>query len=225
MICRSCHQDVPSFIRGARAYCTACGAPMPIFSVTTAVNVAGQPAKIGGGIAGVLGWAVLTCGAVAALIVGGLAQALFAASAGLWVGGVVGLITLLVSLPLILGGRKLRRSGEQTEVQAQQRALLTLAAKSGGVLLARDAARGLAVSEETADALLTDLVKRSDGRVTLEVDDNGALSYVFHDLAPAPRARVAAQPWRVPAQAPRVIDAELIDEVEDERARPRNLVR
>jgi len=32
--------------------------------------------------------------------------------------------------------------------------------------------------------------------------------------------RVAAPPWRAPAQAPRIIDAELIDEVDDERARP-----
>jgi hypothetical protein len=227
MICRSCHQDAPSFIRGARAYCTACGAPMPLVSVRTAVNVAGQPSKIGGGIAGVLGWLVLTLGALAALIVGGLAQAIFAASAGLWLGGIVGFFTLLVALPLILGGRRLRRSGEETAVMAQHQALLSLAAQRGGVLLARDAARGLAVSEEEADALLTDLVKRSDGRVTLEVDDNGALSYVFTDLvaAPGPRVRVSAQPWRVPAQAPRIIDAELIDEVEEERARPRHMVR
>jgi hypothetical protein len=199
---------------------------MPIFSVPTAVNVAGQPAKIGGGIAGVLGWVVLTCGALAALVVGGLAQAIFAASAGLWLGGIVGFFTLLVALPLILGGRKLRLSGQETAVAAQQQELLRLARQRAGVLLVRDAARGLAVPEEEADALLTDLAKRSDGRVTLEVDDDGALSYVFADLVPAPRVRIAAQPW-IPAQvkAPRIIDAELIDEVEDERARPRHLVR
>lgn len=220
MICRSCHQDAPAIVRGARAYCTACGAPTSMFAAPEAVNVAGQPARIGGGIAGVVGWAALACGAALALIIGGIAQALFAASAGLWLGGVVGFITLLFALPLILGGRKLRRSGEDRVLQVQEQAVLSLAARHGGVLTVGDTARALDVPEAAVDALLTSLVKREDSHVTLEVDDNGALTYVFQDLVKAPRVRVAAPPWRAPAQAPRIIDAELIDEVDDERARP-----
>lgn len=226
MICSNCHQDAPSFVRGARAYCTACGAPMPIFSAPEAVNVAGQPARIGGGIAGVLGWVALSAGIAAALVLGGIAQAIFAASAGLWIGGVVGFCTLLVALPLILGGRRLRRSGEDRVLEVQQQALLSHAAQRGGVLSARDGARVLSLSEAEADALLTTMAKGSDGRVTVEVDDDGRISYVFHDLVKAaPRARISEQPWRAPEKAPRIIDAELIDEVEEERARSRQVVR
>lgn len=231
MICRKCHQDAPAIVRGARAYCTACGAPTTMFAAPEAVNVAGQPARIGGGVAGVLGWAALACGIVAALVVGGIAQAIFAASAGLWLGGVVGLLTLLVALPLILGGRQLRRSGESRVVQVQEQAIVSLAAQRGGVLTVSDTARALDVPEAAADALLTSLAKREDAHVTLEVDDNGGLSYVFHDLVTAPKVRVpvepvrVSQPWRVPAPAPKIIDAELIDEVVDERAEPRHLVR
>ena len=54
-------------------------------------------------------------------------------------------------------------------------------------------------------------------------DDNGALSYRFVDLVPstpASRVRVADQPWTAPVRvaaapaAPRVIDAELIEDEE-----------
>jgi hypothetical protein len=240
MICPHCHQDAPTIVRGMRAYCTACGAPAPLSSVaasvagvTGAVNVAGQPARIGGDVASVLGKATLTVGAVFALIAALLASIIFHAQTVLIVAAVVLVLTLLVAVPLLVGGRRLRQVGDERVQAVQEHAVFALAAQRRGVLSVGDVARALSVREEEADALLTALAKRPDGRVTLEVDDDGALTYLFHDLRPtgaqrAERVRVAEppQPWRAPsrvsATAPgqRVIDAELIDEEEEARAQP-----
>src|SRR5690242_11940476 len=119
MICPRCRQDAPTLVRGVRAYCTACGAPRPLADAAGAVNVAGQPARVGGSVAGVLGRVVLVTGLLVAFVLGSLAKAIFAMGAALWVGGFVSVITLMVALPLILGGRKLRKSGEERSRAAQ----------------------------------------------------------------------------------------------------------
>jgi hypothetical protein len=208
MTCPYCHQDAPPIVRGFRAYCTACGSPRSIVTAAAAVNVAGQPARLGGDIAHALGWLALAGGLAFALVLGAIAYFLFALTAALWVGGLIAFGALAVSLPFILGGRRLHQAGEDRVHAAQEHAAFALAARRRGVLTAREVARSCALREEEADALLTDLARRQDGRVTLEVDDDGGLSYVFHDLLPtAPRVRVAPVPWPT-----RVIDAELIDD-------------
>ena len=211
MTCSNCHQDAPSFVRGVRAHCSACGAPRSLVETGAALNASGQTAKVGGGVAGVIGWVALVIGLTVALILGGIAS-LF--SAGLWVGGVIAFVTLAVSMPLILGGRRLRRDGEGRARVAQEHAVFALAARQRGVLTAREVARSLALREPEADALLTALAKRPDGRVTLEVDDDGGLSYVFHDLRPsAPRVRVReVDAPGMPVPSARIIDAELIED-------------
>ena len=222
MICPRCRQDAPSIVRGARAYCTACGAPRSLTTASTAVNVAGQPARVGGNVVGVLGKVALFTGLMVALVLGGFAGALFTAASALWVGGTLSVLTLMVAIPLILGGRRLRQSGEGQSRAAQEQAVFTLAAQRRGVLTVRDVAAALSIREEDADAVLTSLAKRPDSGVALDVDDNGGLSYRFIDLVPstASRVRVADQPWTAPVrvaaqpQAPRVIDAELIEEEE-----------
>jgi hypothetical protein len=237
MSCPNCHQDAPTIVRGMRAYCTACGAPRPlvasVVSEAGAVNIAGQPARVGGSIAGGLGVAALIAGAVLALIFGGLAGLIFTVSTAIWVGGTITALTLLAALPLILGGRRLRQAGEGRVREAQEHAVFSLAAQRRGLLTVRDVARALSVREAEADALLTDLAKRPDGRVTLDVDDEGGLTYTFHDLRPAAagRVRVAEQPWQTPTRvaqpgaAPRIIDAELIDEEGAPPAAARRAVR
>jgi hypothetical protein len=224
MTCPRCLQDAPTIVRGVRAYCTACGAPRPLATVPTAVNVAGQPARVGGGVAGVLGKVALVTGLLVALVLGSLANAIFpAATLGFWLGGVISVLTLMISLPLIFGGRRLRRSGESQIRAAQEQAVFGLAAQRRGVLIVRDVALALSLEPGDADALLTSLAKRPDAGVALDVDDNGALSYRFVDLVhstPASRVRVAEQPWAPPvrvapaAPAPRIIDAELIEDEE-----------
>ncbi len=235
MTCPHCHQAAPSIVRGMRAYCTACGAPRSVASAVEAVNVVGEPARLGGGIASALGWVVLALGLLISLGLGGAVYALFALfalSGGLWVGGVLAALTLLVALPLLLGGRRLTQVGDGRAHAAREHAVFGLAARRRGVLTVREVAGALSLREDEADDLLTALAKRPDGRVTLELDDDGGISYVFHNLRPVTtaRIRVPEQPWTVPVtmgtpvrvapSAPRVIDAELIED-DDALARPR----
>jgi hypothetical protein len=221
MLCPHCSEDVPPIVRGVRAYCSVCGVEQPLMAVPGAVNVAGRPARVGATVAAALGWLVLFGGGFFALLLGGLVS-LVSAQAGLFVGGAVGGISLLVWLALILGGNRLRRAGDDRTQSAQERVLHALAAQRGGALTARQAARALSIPEEEADALLTAMAKRHDGRVTLEVDDGGGISYVFGDVLVGrgvARARVAA-----PATA-RVIDAELIEDDEPVHAAQRRAAR
>ncbi|MFT3767126.1 MAG: hypothetical protein QM820_16640 [Minicystis sp.] len=221
MICPNCRQDVAPIVRGVRSYCTACGGSMPFTAAPEAVNVAGQPAKVGGGIAKAFGWFVLGLGMLVTLGMGAVAGALFTAATALYVGGFFAVLTLLVAIPLLLAGKKLQESGASRELQARERAVLALAAKHRGVLTVPNVARALEIQDADADALLTALAKRPDGKVTLEVDDSGTITYVFRDLvaaaAPQQRVRVGGEGWRVPNAEPakpgaRVIDAELIEE-------------
>jgi hypothetical protein len=215
MICPRCHLDAPPVVRGVRAYCTACGAPRSLLDAPEAVNVAGQPHKVGAGIASVLGWVGLAVGLCLALFVGGIGYLAFSVATSLWVGGPIALLTLLITIPLLLGGRRLNQKGDARARAAQEHAIFTLAAQRRGVLTAREVARALEIPDAEADALLTALAKRPEGGVALEVDDNGAITYQFTDLLAAPRVRVAPQQGPAPQQ---VIDAELIDAEEEAAA-------
>jgi hypothetical protein len=219
MICPSCRQDVAPIVRGVRTYCTSCGAALPFTAAPEAVNVAGQPAKVGSGIVRVLGTLVLVGGALIAMFFGFLAW-LFSAAVPLYFAGFFTVVALIAALPLFFAGKKLSEAGDDSKRAAQERAVFTLAARQRGVLTVATVARALSIGEPEADELLTALAKKPDGRVSLEVDDNGGLSYVFRDLVPATnpasRVRVSADGWRAPAPPPeakpRVVDAELVDE-------------
>jgi hypothetical protein len=206
---------------------------MPILAAPEAVNVAGQPAKVGGGIVKALGWVAVAGGALIALFFTFIAWAL-STVVPLYIAGFFGIITAMIAIPLLLAGRSLRRAGETRELAARERAVFALAAQRRGMLSVPIVARALEIQEADADALLTALAKRPDGRVALEVDDNGNLTYVFRDLvaaAPSPqKVRIDGGAWRVPAdaQAPgqqRVIDAELIEEEHDAQAPGRRATR
>jgi hypothetical protein len=207
MICPNCRQDAPTIVRGVRAFCTACGAPRALLG-NNAVNVAGKPMKVGGGIASVMGWVVLAFGSFASIVIGALFNMLWsvagsaaAGTIGLIVGGFFGAVTLVVALSLLLGGRKMSQTGEGDRRKVLEQGLFALAGKQRGSLTPRDAARHLQITEVEADTLLTDLVKKGDNRVTLEVDDDGTLRYTVPELlppvridpavAPSPKVRVA----------------------------------
>jgi hypothetical protein len=224
MICPNCRQDAPTVVRGVSAFCTACGAPRSLLD-NTPVNVAGKPSTVGGSVAGVLGWLVLLGGLTVAGTIAALLQWLF-------VGGVVGfvlgvpiaLLSLIAGLALILGGRKLRQSGEARAKNAHEEAIFAIARRRQGNVLAADVARALSMSEAEADALLTDMAKRPEAQVTLEVDDNGELRYLVPRFAPA--LRVPPQPSprvRVPPVPPsaEVLEAEALSEEEREQHRRR----
>jgi 4-amino-4-deoxy-L-arabinose transferase-like glycosyltransferase len=229
MTCPHCLQDAPTIVRGVRAYCTVCGAPRSLATAPEAVNVVGQPGQVGGAVVTVLGGGALAIGLLVALVLAGLSSLIFPPMTAVVVGGLVLLITLLVAVPLLLGGRNLRKTGDERARVARERAVFALAAQKRGVVTARDVARAVSIPEEEADALLTSLAKRPDGGVSLEVGDDGSLWYRFADLMPSTseRVRIADQPWQAPARvaqpepAPRVIDAELIEEESEPLAPPR----
>ncbi len=193
MICPSCRQDAPTIVRGVRAYCTSCGAPRPLLG-SSAVNVAGKPMKVGGGIASVMGWVVLVGGAFASLVIGALFNLLWsiagsaaAGTVGLAVGGFLGVVTVILAVSLLFGGRKLTKTGEGDRRKVLEQGIFALAGKQRGSVTPRDVARALAITDAEADELLTDLVKKGDNRVTLEVDDDGTLRYTVPELLPPVR--------------------------------------
>jgi hypothetical protein len=217
VICPNCRQEAPTVVRGVRAYCTACSAPRSLIE-DTPVNVAGQPSKIGGGVATAAGLTVLVIGCLVALTVGALLQ-LVVPPAGWVVGGFLAAVSLFVAAMFLWGGRTLFRSGAERERTAQEQAVLAIARRRGGSVTPADLARALSIPEADADAILTAMAKRPDGRVTLELDDDGTLRYEVRDPS-MPRVRVGerkrvATGARV-ADANTVLDAEFEVEAEEE---------
>jgi hypothetical protein len=193
MICPSCRQDAPTIVRGVRAFCTSCGAPRPLLG-SSAVNVAGKPMKVGGAIASGAGWATLIGGSLASLGAGLITYFIFlaigastAGTVGLVVGGFFGILTVLIAISLLLGGRKLSKTGVDDRRKVLEQGIFALAGKQRGSVTPRDVARQLSITDEEADALLTDLAKKGDGRVSLDVDDDGTLRYTVPELLPATR--------------------------------------
>lgn len=215
VICPNCRQEAPTVVRGIRAYCTACGAQRSLIE-DTPVNVAGQPSKIGGGVAAVAGLSVLVVGSLLALAIGALLQ-VFAAPAGWIVGGFLEAVTLFVAAMFLWGGRALFLSGTERERSAQEQAIFAIARRRGGSVTASELARVLSIPEAEADTMLTAMAKRPDGQVSLELDDDGTLRYEVRD-ARLGRVRVGEKK-RVHIEAPvpnTVMDAEFEEEAEEE---------
>lgn len=214
MICPNCHQEAPTVVRGVRAYCTACGAPRSLIE-DTPVNVAGQPSKIGGGVAAVAGLSVLVIGTLLALTVGLVLQ-LFAAPAGWIVGGFLEAVTLFVASMFLWGGRALFQSGAERERNAREQAIFAIARRRGGSVTPIELARVLSISEADADAMLTEMAKRPDGQVSLELDDDGTLRYEVRDARK--RVRVSERKRVAPeaSGANAILDAEFEEQAEDE---------
>jgi hypothetical protein len=195
MICPACRRDAPVVMRGIRPTCAMCGAMRSPSEVATAVNVAGQPAKVGGKVSRVAGWVVLIFGALLALFLGGGAQLLFPNSpVGLLLGVPIFLLSSAMALALLLGGKRLSQAGDARAHEVQLEAIRSLAKAKGGELEAVDVGKALGLTTEQADALLTDLAKMPEAHVDLDVDDDGRLRYRFADVAP--RVRIAAQDAR-----------------------------
>ena len=142
--------------------------------------MAGRPSKVGGTVAKVVGWITMAIGLSIALVIGAFFQWIWAAGvAGYVVGGGIGLVTMVVSMLLLKGGKSLQKSGEGEARFTRVKAIFALATHRGGVVTALDAASALGVSSDEADALLTDLAKTLPEQVSLELDDQGGIYYRF----------------------------------------------
>jgi hypothetical protein len=176
-MCPNCKQPAPIVYRGTLAYCTACGAPRPPFSAKS-VNLAGQPSKIGGSVAKFFGWLILGGGLLLAICLALFFQLLFPASAiGYALGIPTALVSFVVGLLVLFGGKKLETSGIETERAAKFEAIWGMALARGGVVTALDVGRSLNMPVDGADQILTEMTKKHPEYVSLEVDDNGNLFY------------------------------------------------
>ncbi len=178
-ICRHCGQRAPIVLRGIDAYCTACkGKRMP-FSART-LNLAGKPSRIGGVAARIFGWVSIISGLALASFFGLLLWALFPGSVVVYAVTIpILIISLALGLTGIIGGRKLGAHGAGKERSARVEAVRALASHQGGAVTAAAAAQTLGIDPQQADALLTELAKEPNGDVTLDLDDDGNIHYLF----------------------------------------------
>jgi hypothetical protein len=193
MRCPRCHRDAPVIQRGLMSYCTVCGAErLPL--TTKAVNLSGEPSRIGGCLAKTVGSLVLAVGLSLALFMGLLLIWLFPASIAAYVASVpLAVLTLIVGALLLFGGKKLDESGQQARRTTQEQALRAVAAANGGWVSARRAAHALSTTVDEADSLLTEMAKRRPDDVAVELTDEGEIKYRFSAYARhRPRVRIDA---------------------------------
>lgn len=225
-MCPHCGKNAPIVHRGLAAYCTACGRErLPLAGKS--VDLAGKPSRVGGVVAGVLGWLVLIGGTGLALLLGLLATALFPGSiAGLAIGLPIGFVAVALGVLLLVGGRKLSRFGEKASRDAQAQAIFSLAAHHRRPLTAHEVGVALDLPVSEADAVLTALAKERPDEVGVEIGDRGEILYTFPRITgqtglrfPQPSLRIDP---RAGAAGPAArFDEEEIEEAGASRASPR----
>ncbi len=179
MLCPHCHQNAPVVYKGVFAFCSACDKPRAPFSGKS-LDFAGQPSKVGGRVARLIGILLLVLGlSLAAALILFFQLLVPSQNIGYAVGLPVALISVVVSSVLLLSGRRLRRLGTDVERQTRLEALYALAVNRGGTLTAVDAGRALHTDAVQAEALLTELAKSQPEHVSLEFDEAGQSFYLF----------------------------------------------
>jgi len=144
------------------------------------LNFAGKSSRIGGIAARVVGWSIAVVGTAIATGFGLLLQTIFPGGyAGLAVGLPIALISLFFGLGLVFGGRKLSRHGEDKARAAIEQTIVALANHQKGSVTAADVARSAGIPEQEADGLLTEMAKDPNGNVSLDLDDDGGIHYLF----------------------------------------------
>ncbi|WP_437959720.1 hypothetical protein WME76_08770 [Sorangium sp. So ce119] len=199
-MCPHCGKNAPVIHRGLAAYCTACGRERLPFAGKS-VSLAGKPSRFGGAVAGALGWLVLIGGTALALLLGLGAAALFPGSiAGLAIGLPIGFVALTVGLLLLIGGRKLSRSGVKASRDAQVQAIFSLASHRRRPLTAQEVGVVLDLPASEADALLTELAKQRPDEVGVEIGERGDILYTFPGISGQPGVRFPQPSLRVDAR-------------------------
>jgi hypothetical protein len=142
--------------------------------------LAGKPSRWGGTAASIAGVAVLVLGLAGALAAWLVLQSIWPAQAFGWAVAIpIAAISMLFGILLLLGGRRLSRSGAARRDEVELQAVRSLVAHRGGSLSAQDVARSLDLSEDRADALLTRLARETATEVTVDVDEAGRVVYDF----------------------------------------------
>lgn len=208
--CPKCGQRAPIRLDGIRAFCTACGEKRRPFETTT-LNLAGTGYKVGGIAATIVGSMAMVSGLAMAAFFFFLFGWLFP---GTWAPYALSVPTLIVSLAVgitaVLGGRRLGMVGQQKLDKARLDTIHALANHHGGAITAAMAARALEIEEPEADGILTIMAKDPKGDVTLDLDDEGKVHYLFgvggHALREAKWRMVSEQAKAAEAAGARVAE-------------------
>jgi hypothetical protein len=147
----------------------------------------------------------MSVGLFVAFAVGLVVQAIASMiTPGTWLGLAVGLPIALLSVVLgltgIIGGNKLGRAGEARLVDKQRDIVRALARHQKGVVKPSDAARALGVDEPRADAVLGALAREPAENISLDIDDDGNVMYLF--------GSAQAIRWRIQAERAGITDAD-----------------
>jgi hypothetical protein len=217
-MCPACRKDAPIVYRGVMGYCTACGAVRgPL--VAPSVNLAGQPSKVGGSVARVFGWIVLLGGLAASGLLGAGCQAVIGGYTGLLVGVPLAVLSAILGVSLLFGGKKLTKAGTDKQRETREKAIWALAENQQGVVSAMDVSRALDIPLQEADAVLTDMAKTSPDALAVDLDEHGMVYYRFTKFAPLPRVRIdgtpnvrVGAPQAAPQATPDAFDAEFQEE-------------
>jgi hypothetical protein len=156
--------------------------------------VIAKASKVGGVVAGALGWLVLLFGLSFAFGLGLLFRVIWSLGVGLAFALPLAIMTLGMGIPLLMGGKALRRSATETERDMRERALFSMLSDRGRVS-AVQAAGVLGMRVDEADAHLTALAKQQPDRVAVDGDEQGTVWYraaavPFPEGSWAPPARV-----------------------------------
>lgn len=199
--CPHCNAVAAVIPRGGITVCAACGKPRT-GTVLLGQNRAGSgvvPASHRGRTASTAamlsrgrgrvqrGFGVMALASGVLMAV--LATALVPGAFGIAVALAAALLGVGLGALSIRAGARSMTEGEREERRAREAAVFELAEKRGGRLTASEVARAFGISADDADALLTSLI--GDGtRVTVDVDEEGVVRYVFLELVPRPAAQV-----------------------------------
>ena len=130
-MCPYCHTNAPLVYRGLTATCSACGRPrVPLTGAS--LTHAGKPARLGGAVLGAFGWVALFFGLVFSTLLGLLVYAIFTATAGFVVGGILALLSAGFFWGVRRGGQALEQTGEELRQKRAVEALGALAVAQGG---------------------------------------------------------------------------------------------
>jgi hypothetical protein len=179
-VCPRCRQRAPIMLRGIQAYCTACNTPRMPFTGTRTVNLAGKGSRIGGAAARFFGWAAVIFGLCTSLFVTLVLQSIWSEGMlGYAFGIPIAVLSLAFGGALVFGGKQLGKAGDDAQRAARLEAIRGLATHRGGAITTNDVMRQLTIPQAEADAILTDLARRPEENVTLDLDDNGNIFWLF----------------------------------------------
>lgn len=218
--CPHCHALAGVVVRSGGFACAACGGAREKKPGTVVLGGGGA----GGGRGAPMNVAVRRGASVGLRTFGALGigtGVVLAALAAMIVPGAAGLvIALILGGAAVGGGAAMLRAGSKHSTEADrqertrhERSVFELAEQSDGDLTVTETARALGVPVAEADRLLTDMADGS--RVTVEVDPDGVVHYVFRELrraAPAAaRVRVDDVGFREPVEEEGAAEAERPD--------------